>query len=79
MQIEGFVAVVSGGASGLGEASVRYLAEKGAQVSILDLGEENGEKIASELGASVVFCKTDVTNEENKQDHGEFWCYPRCH
>jgi NAD(P)-dependent dehydrogenase (short-subunit alcohol dehydrogenase family) len=67
MQIEGFVAVVSGGASGLGEASVRYLAEKGAQVSILDLGEENGEKIASELGASVVFCKTDVTNEESVQ------------
>lgn len=67
MQIEGCVAVVSGGGSGLGEASVRYLVENGSKVSILDLGEKSGEKIASELGDSVIFCRTDVTDEESVQ------------
>jgi NAD(P)-dependent dehydrogenase (short-subunit alcohol dehydrogenase family) len=67
MEIKGCVCVVSGGASGLGEATVRHLLEKGSKVSILDIGEERGQTIASELGDSVIFCKTDVTNEESVQ------------
>ena len=57
------VAVVTGGASGLGAATARALAAKGAKVALFDLNEEQGEKLASEIGG--VFCKVDVTNEES--------------
>ncbi|MFH1350858.1 MAG: 3-hydroxyacyl-CoA dehydrogenase [Pseudomonadota bacterium] len=67
MNIENCVAVVTGGASGLGEATVRYLKQKGAKVTILDLTEEAGEKIASELGNGVLFARTDVTDEQSVQ------------
>jgi 3-hydroxyacyl-CoA dehydrogenase/3-hydroxy-2-methylbutyryl-CoA dehydrogenase len=67
MEIKDSVSVVSGGASGLGEATVRHLLEKGSKISILDIGEESGQKIASELGDSVIFCKTDVTDEQSVQ------------
>ena len=50
MKTSEVVAVVTGGASGLGEATIRALAEGGARVSILDLNEERGEQLASELG-----------------------------
>ena len=65
MELEGRVAVVTGGASGLGEASIRLLAENGSKVSILDLDNERGEKIATELGNAATYCKTDVTDEES--------------
>lgn len=55
-------AVVTGGASGIGEAVVRRLAASGVKVAIFDFNEERGEAIASELGG--VFCKVDVTSEE---------------
>ena len=62
MQINSSVAaVVTGGASGLGEATARALAAKGAQVAIFDFNETKGEAVASELGG--VFCKVDVTSE----------------
>lgn len=67
MEIKDNVAVVTGGASGLGEATVRYLLERGAQVSILDFAEERGRTVASELGSKVIFCKTDVTDETSVQ------------
>ncbi|MBT0669528.1 SDR family NAD(P)-dependent oxidoreductase [Novosphingobium profundi] len=54
-------AVVTGGASGLGAATARALAEKGAKVAIFDLQSELGEALAAELGG--VFCKVDVTDE----------------
>ena len=54
-------AVVSGGASGLGEATVRRLASAGAKVAILDLQKERGAKIAAEVGGA--FFEADVTNE----------------
>jgi 3-hydroxyacyl-CoA dehydrogenase / 3-hydroxy-2-methylbutyryl-CoA dehydrogenase len=63
MRTSDIVAVVSGGASGLGEATVRVLAEAGARASILDLNQEAGERLSSELGKDVIFCKTDVTDE----------------
>jgi len=64
MEIKGCVAIVTGGASGLGEASVRNLVENGAKVSIFDFAEERAKRIISELGDAVLFCKTDVTDEK---------------
>jgi NAD(P)-dependent dehydrogenase (short-subunit alcohol dehydrogenase family) len=61
MQIDGNVALVTGAASGLGEASARRLAGAGASVVVADLAEERGEKVASELGGRFVRC--DVTSE----------------
>ncbi len=54
-------AVVTGGASGLGEATARMLAASGAKVAILDMNAERGEQVAGEIGA--VFCRADVTDE----------------
>ena len=65
MDIKGTVAVVTGGASGLGEACVRNLVNKGGKVSILDFAEDRGQKVASELGDAVIFCMTDITDEGN--------------
>ena len=56
-------AVVSGGASGLGEATVRELTARGAAVTILDLQEERGKALADELGGHTTFVRTDVTDE----------------
>jgi 3-hydroxyacyl-CoA dehydrogenase/3-hydroxy-2-methylbutyryl-CoA dehydrogenase len=67
MNIRGSVAVVTGGASGLGEACVRNLANHGAKVSILDFAEDRGQKVASELGDAVIFCMADITDEGNVQ------------
>ncbi len=65
MEIKDRVALITGGASGLGEATVRYLLEKGAKISILDFAEDRGRKIASELGENCIYCKTDVTEEKS--------------
>ena len=62
MKIENCVAVVSGGASGLGAAVIKDMTENGAKAAILDFDVENGEKLALELGDKVIFCKTDVTD-----------------
>src|SRR5690242_5034021 len=61
MRIEGAVALVAGGASGLGAASARRLAAGGAEVTIADLNEDAGTALAGELGARFVRC--DVTDE----------------
>lgn len=65
MELSGGVALVTGGAGGLGEATVRRLAEAGAKVVIADLAEDRGEKLAKELGESAVFVRTDVTDEDS--------------
>lgn len=67
MEIKDSVAIVTGGASGLGEACVRNLVNRGAKVSILDFAEERGQKVTLELGADVIFCMTDITDEGNVQ------------
>ena len=67
MEIKNSVAIVTGGASGLGEACVRNLVNRGARVSILDFAEERGRMVSSELGDDVIFCMTDITDEENVQ------------
>ena len=65
MKMSDCVAVVTGGASGLGEATVRNFVAKGGRAAILDVQEERGQRLASELGASAIFAKTDVTSEES--------------
>ena len=65
MKIEGAGALVSGGASGLGEATVRRLHEDGAAVVIADVNPEKGEALAAELGISFVQC--DVRDEDQVQ------------
>ena len=56
-------AVVTGGASGLGEATVRALASHGVKVAIFDMNAEKGEAVAKDVGG--VFCKVNVTSEED--------------
>ncbi|MGB3753797.1 MAG: SDR family NAD(P)-dependent oxidoreductase [Parerythrobacter sp.] len=56
-------AVVTGGASGLGAATARALAAKGAKVAIFDMNEETGNAVASEIGG--VFCKVNVTSDDD--------------
>lgn len=60
---EGASVIVSGGAGGLGEATVRRLHAEGLAVVIADLAEDKGERLANELGDRAVFAKTDVTSE----------------
>ncbi|MEN6432166.1 MAG: 3-hydroxyacyl-CoA dehydrogenase [Smithella sp.] len=63
MNVQGGTVVVTGGASGLGEACVRNLLSGGAKIAIFDFAAERGEKMAAELGKDVIFAKTDVTDE----------------
>jgi NAD(P)-dependent dehydrogenase (short-subunit alcohol dehydrogenase family) len=63
MNVSGASAIVTGGASGIGEGSARQLAALGAHVVIADLQEELGAKVASEIGG--LFVKCDVSSEED--------------
>jgi len=66
MKVEGLVSIVTGGASGLGEAAVKRLVEEGSKVVIADMDEERGNKLAGQYDSSkVIFVKTDVTKEED--------------
>ena len=56
-------AVVTGGASGLGEATVRALAKHGVKIAIFDMQKEKGEKVAAEVGGT--FCEVNVTSDES--------------
>ena len=63
MDINGVSAIVTGGASGIGAATARLLAAKGAKVVIADLQADKGEVLAKEIGGA--FCKVDVTKTED--------------
>jgi NAD(P)-dependent dehydrogenase (short-subunit alcohol dehydrogenase family) len=65
MQIAGSVAVVTGGASGLGLATAKRLAALGAKVVLLDLPNSPGADAAAEIGDAARFAPTDVTNESD--------------
>ncbi|MFL6849271.1 MAG: SDR family NAD(P)-dependent oxidoreductase [Sphingomicrobium sp.] len=62
MDIQGIPAVVTGAASGLGEATARELARRGAKVAVFDRDAQRGEQVASEIGG--IFCEVDVTSDE---------------
>jgi NAD(P)-dependent dehydrogenase (short-subunit alcohol dehydrogenase family) len=62
MDVKGAVAVVTGAASGLGEATARELAARGARVAVFDRDISHGEKVAGEIGG--VFCEVDVTSDD---------------
>ena len=63
MDLNGVSAIVTGGASGIGAATARLLASKGAKVVVADLQEDKGTALADEIGGA--FCKVDVTKTED--------------
>jgi NAD(P)-dependent dehydrogenase (short-subunit alcohol dehydrogenase family) len=63
MRLNGVAAVVTGAASGLGEATARELARRGAKVSVFDRDAGKGEAVASSIGG--IFCAVDVTSDED--------------
>ena len=65
MNIEGHAAIVTGGASGLGEATARELARLGAKVAVFDVNAELAQKVATGIGG--VACECDITNAESVQ------------
>src|SRR5258708_23047089 len=67
MQLQGSTFIVTGGASGLGEGTVKMLAEAGANVVIADLQADKGEALAKQLGPKARFVKCDVTSEAEGQ------------
>ncbi|MEY4401573.1 MAG: hypothetical protein RL072_1438 [Actinomycetota bacterium] len=63
MELKNASAIVTGGASGIGAASARLLAKRGAKVVVADLQADKGEELAKEIGGA--FCKVDVTNTQD--------------
>src|SRR3954470_17795174 len=63
MDLNGVSAIVTGGASGIGAATARLLASKGAKVVVADLQEDKGTALANEIGGA--FCKVDVTKTDD--------------
>ncbi|MBU1742335.1 MAG: SDR family NAD(P)-dependent oxidoreductase, partial [Proteobacteria bacterium] len=63
MDIRDSVAVITGGASGLGRQTALELAAAGARVALMDMDEERGRAVAGELGDRAIFHRTDVTDE----------------
>ncbi|MQY41227.1 SDR family oxidoreductase [Epibacterium sp. SM1969] len=70
MELSHVKAVITGAASGLGEACARYFAANGAQVTLLDLDETGGQAVADEIGGH--FVKTDVSDETSAAAAIEF-------
>ncbi len=67
MQLKNSVAIVTGGASGLGKGTVEKFVAEGGKVAIFDLNETAGAEIAAALGDAVIFCKVNVTDEQSVQ------------
>ena len=68
MKIHDCIGIVTGGASGLGEACVRHLVESGGRAAIFDINAFKGESLASELGEKALFVQCDITNEASMED-----------
>jgi 3-hydroxyacyl-CoA dehydrogenase / 3-hydroxy-2-methylbutyryl-CoA dehydrogenase len=62
MEMESISAIVTGGASGLGEAAARRIIDKGGRVCVVDMSEEKGKSIQNQLGSRCVFVRADVTD-----------------
>ena len=67
MKIEETIAVVAGGASGLGAGTVRRFAQNGARVAIIDRDADNGSRLAAEIGERTRFIQADVSSEDEVQ------------
>ena len=67
MQLAGSVAVITGGASGLGAATAHVFGAAGAQLALFDLNAEAGQALAAQFGTHGLFVETDVTNSEDVQ------------
>lgn len=68
MKLKNKIAVITGGASGIGGAGTRIFSEAGATVVVLDVNEDAGKKLEAELndaGGNILFIKTDISNEES--------------
>lgn len=65
MKCETVHALVTGGASGLGEAAVRSIVKGGGRAAILDMADDKGSALAKELGNAAIFHKTDVASEND--------------
>ncbi len=65
MNLKDSVIAITGGASGLGKATARLLAEQGARVAVMDLNCQNGTTLVKELGEKAVFCQLDITDESS--------------
>ncbi len=83
MEIQGTAAIVTGGASGLGEATARLLHERGVRVVVADLQDDKGELLAKEIGGA--FVHTDVANTDNvieaieaAKEMGPLWSLVNC-
>ncbi len=63
-RLDGKVAIITGGASGIGAGTVRRFVEEGAKVLITDLDRDKGEALAAELGDAAAFLQTDVSQED---------------
>lgn len=66
-QLDGKVAVITGGSSGIGEGTVRLFAEQGSRVVIADIQDERGQQLAEELGPTTTYLHTDVSQEAQVQ------------
>ena len=66
-RLPGKVALITGGASGIGEGTVRFFAREGASVLIADIQDDQGARLAAELGARVAYVHTDVSHEADVQ------------
>ncbi|MBI5015915.1 MAG: SDR family NAD(P)-dependent oxidoreductase [Deltaproteobacteria bacterium] len=65
MKLTESAAIVTGGASGLGEATVRHLVGNGGRAAIFDVQEEQGKNLVAELGKNAIFAHADVTSEQS--------------
>lgn len=65
MNIQGHAALVTGGGSGLGEATARELARQGAKVAVLDINLDNAQRVATEIGG--IACACDITHSDSLQ------------
>ena len=68
MNITDKTALVTGGASGLGEACVRMLIQKGARVAIIDMDKNKGVTLAKELGENTIYIRTDISDEASVKE-----------
>lgn len=79
MSVQGYIAVITGGASGIGEETAREFIRRGAKVVIADLDEKRGVELAAQLGGDAAFYKVDVSDsaqvEKMFEDIGKKYGY----